>query len=529
MRARWLPGLAVTVVLTALMVSCRPKYETVPLASALGRTATAASEMVQGEILVYVPCGVAGPYGEIKALFEKAYPGVTVTQEVANIDVQTELICNGKGTPDAWISLGDREVLRVAEAGRLDGEPVTFAYNSVAFIVAKGNPCAIEQVEDLASSAVRTIAIPTERNSSGYYTKAALVDAGLWAGLEPKLWLTDHPSEVKDQVVQGKADVGVVYYPCTQETRQVGGKPQEMPGKAQMLGALTIGDTSRIPAQAAVIKGCKNPASGRAFIEFMLTDAAQEIWDNWRFDRVTPRAASAGENVTLHLYSASGIRPFTEPAAEAFRELRPNVRIDVAYAGSGCLLSQLTFAERGDLYMPGEEFYMAQARERGFITQEALVGYFEPVIIVPECNPKAVAGLEDLARPGLKVGLGEPEITAVGHAAEELLENAGILDAVLKNVVMHAGNVPELANAVQLGSLDAAIVWNVTAAQVTDSCDVIEIPEEYWEPSEIRLGVLSFSKHPEIAQAFLSYCTSPTGQDLVAKAGMTPAPAPEEQ
>ncbi len=478
---------------------------------------------VQGTLSVFVPCGMAGPYGEVKQLFQARYPNVTMELDLRNVDVQAAGIEDGKDAPDAWLSLGDAEITRAQEAGRLDGEPVTFAYNSLALIVAKGNPCDIRSPEDLLKPEVRTIALPTNRNSSGLYMQQALEAQGLWEALRPKLWLTDEPSAVKRQLGHSKADVGVVYYPCAKEAKKVGGEPEDLPTETEMLGELPEDLVGRIPVQAAVVKGCKNPDLGRLFIEFLLEEPCQDVWEAWDFGRAVEKPGAELVAATLHLYCGAGIQPYAEAAIAAFKRVQPSVEIVTTYAGSGCLLSQLTFAKRGDLYMPGEDYYLAQARDRGYIAEERLVGYFEPVILVAEGDPEGVGSLDGLAAEGLRVGICEPEAAAVGIAARDLLQAAGLYDAVDRNVIVHAGNVPELGNAVQLGTLDAAIVWNVTASPIADKTDVIEIPREYWEPSAVSVCVLGFSKAPEAARAFIDFCASEEGQRIAAAAGFTPA------
>ena len=513
---------AAAALLLAAAVGCGTNGE--KQGASVADIAPASDTTVAGEVTVFVPCGIAGPYGEIKKLFEERHPGVKVAQELANIDVQTKLILDGKGTPDVWLSLGDREMNLVLDEDLVDGEPVTYAINSIAMIVAKNNPCDIEDLRDLAKADVKTLAMPTEANSSGYYMRQALEQAGVWESVQPKLWVTDQPALVKSQLASGKADAGVVYYPCTRETRIIGGEPEELKGKVQLLGKLPTELSGPIPAQAAVIKGSPNPEAGHAFLQFLLTEEVQDIWEKWAFDRAVPSAS--GPKVTLYLYCGAGIRPFMDDAVDAFKAVRPDVRIDVGYAGSGCLLSQLMFARRGDLYMPGEDFYLDQAKERGFIVADKLIGHFEPVLLVQKGNPKAITSVQDLTRPGLKVGIGEPEAAAVGRAAEELLRKAGLLDAVQPNVVLRAGNVPELGNAVKLRSLDVAIVWNVTAAQVADSCDEIRIPEELARPIPVPMGILTFSAHRPEARAFLDFCAGAQGQKIVQASGMKPA-APE--
>lgn len=478
-------------------------------------------DLLQGELKVYVPCGVAGPYGEIKQLFESRHPQVKVTQEISNIDVQAKLITAGKADGDVWISLGDREMAQVVKAGRVEGEPFTYAYNSIAFIVKTNNPCGIEALADLVKKEVRTIALPTEANSSGYYAKQAMEKAGVWDKVQDKLWLTDEPAQVKAQLTGGKAEVGVVYYPCSMETRIMGGKPEPMASKIQLLGRLPEDLTGRIQAQAAALKDSQNPPAARAFLQLMAEPQVQDIWEKWLFERAVKTAG--GPQVTLYVYCGAGIRPFMDQALEAYKKLQPQVRIDVGYAGSGCLLSQLAFGKRGDLYMPGEDFYIDQATERGFLVSQQPVGYFEPVLLVQKDNPKGIKTLADLAKPGIKIGLGEPDTAAIGVASEALLKKAGLQAQVAKNVVLRAGNVPELGNSVKLKSVDVAIVWNVTAAQYPDDTETILIERKHYEPSLVPIGLLTFSQHTAEAKAFMDFLTGAAGQKLVRESGMSPA------
>lgn len=504
--------------LAALLVGltgCQNTQARVPEAPA------APVSQLQGELTIFVPCGIAGPYGEIRTLFEQRYPGVKINQQVANIDVQTKMITDGKASPDVWFSLGDQEINRIKALDRIEGEPVTYAYNSIALLVRKGNPCQIESLEHLTKKDVKTIALATPENSNGYYAAQAFKQAGVWDQVEGKLWKTPEPAQIKEQLLAGKADVGVVYYPCTRETHIVGGQPQEVPGKLQLLGKIPTEISGPIPAMAASIKGCANPEAAKAFLAMLTEPASQDAWEKFAFDR----AVASPDRINLYLYCGAGIRPMMDKAVDAFKQIKPNVRIDVGYAGSGCLLSQLTFSRRGDLYMPGESFYMDQAQERGYITDQKPVGYFEPVLLVQKGNPKGIKSVADLARSGVRVGLGEPGAAAVGVAAEALLKKANLLEQVKKNVVYRAGNVPELGNAVKLKSLDVAIVWNVTAAQLTKDCDSFKIERSLYEPSLVPMGLLKYTEHQPEAQAFLTFLAGPEGQKIVAASGMSPAAA----
>ena len=90
--------------------------------------------------------------------------------------------------------------------------------------------------------------------------------------------------------------------------------------------------------------------------------------------------------------------------------------------GSGVLLAQMSLAGRGDIYIPGDQFFMKQAVDGAFITKQVDAAWWVPVIGVRKGNPKKIASLADLARADIKVGLGEAKSCAIGRASAAMLE-----------------------------------------------------------------------------------------------------------
>jgi molybdate transport system substrate-binding protein len=485
-----------------------------------GGDPAASGQAQSGTLLVAVPCGLAGPYGELKTAFQASHPGVTITQDLVNIAPLTKAIADNQKTPDAFISIGDKEVKFLQSRQRIDGEPVSYGYQKIAMIVRKDNPCNIESLDDLATDKVKTIAIATDNNSVGFYAKQALQRSGVWDKIQSKLYMSEEPADMKMEVSSGKADCAFIYGTCQQETHKIGDDPQDLPGKVQPLGALPPDSYDKFLGQVVVVKNAANPALGRAFADFMKTPEAQKIWRKWGFGPLDNKNTTA-----LYVYCGAGLRPAMDAVQQAFEDANPDLRLEIGYAGSGCLLSQLTFAKRGDLYLPGEDFYVQQAKDRGFITDSKLVGQLVPTIMVQKGNPKGIKSLEDLAKPGLKVGIGEPDAVAVGRCALAMLKQAGLEQKVEPNVKVRVANVIELGNDIKLQSLDAAIVWTITAAQFPKDADTVEIPANLRKPSTVPVGLLSFSKAPDKARKVVDFMASEQGQEILKEHGMAPAPA----
>jgi molybdate transport system substrate-binding protein len=137
------------------------------------------------------------------------------------------------------------------------------------------------------------------------------------------------------------------------------------------------------------------------------------------------------------------------------------------------------------------------------------------VILVQKGNPKAIHSLADLARPGLRLGLGDPEACAVGRVSAAILSKQQSLQAQIeRNVEFRSVTVSELANNVKLQSLDAAIVWDAVAAQVADSADAVPIPPNENIVSTVAVSILKCSERPELAGQFSEFMTSPASREV---------------
>ena len=143
------------------------------------------------------------------------------------------------------------------------------------------------------------------------------------------------------------------------------------------------------------------------------------------------------------------------------------------------------------------------------------------LILVQKGNPKGIKSIADLAKPGVRIAMGDPKACAVGEVTEKILKRAGIEDQVKRNVVYTGVTVQELGNAVKLKTVDAAIVWDATAKFYPDSTEAIRIPEEQNVIARIPIGILSFSKHKKEAEKFLDFITSERARRIFEKHGYT--------
>ena len=217
------------------------------------------------------------------------------------------------------------------------------------------------------------------------------------------------------------------------------------------------------------------------------------------------------------LYCGAGIKP---PVAELVDEFarRHGVTIECDYRGSEVLLSSIKLTGKGDLYMPGDVHYVELAEREGLIASSNTVCYFVPVILVQRGNPKNehIRTLSDLTRDDVRVGLGDPQFCAIGRKSSRIFAKNGIREDDV-NVKFRSPTVNELGNHIELGSLDAVIVWDAVARAVGDKGEIVEIPAEENVISTVAVGVLKSSKHPQAAAKFVEFILSQAGREVFEK------------
>ena len=137
-----------------------------------------------------------------------------------------------------------------------------------------------------------------------------------------------------------------------------------------------------------------------------------------------------------------------------------------------------------------------------------------------------IRGLSDLSRPGVEVGIGNPEAVCVGLYAIEILEHNALLEAVGESIVAHAESCSKTASLIALKSVDAIIGWRVFSEWNPDTTDVVYLaPEQIPRLAYIPAAVSAFAEDGESAGKFLDFLVSAVGREIFAKWGYLPTEA----
>lgn len=237
------------------------------------------------------------------------------------------------------------------------------------------------------------------------------------------------------------------------------------------------------------------------------------------FSDKTDSSPSSNE---LYVFCGAASKPPIEEIIILF-EHQTGSKIYATFGGSGFLLTQMRLSQKGDIYLPGSSDFMEKAKNLGVIypeTERRLM-YLIPELSVPKNNPKKISSLKDLAKPGVKVGIGHPENVCLGMYAVEIIENA-LTEKEKKvfrsNLVNFAESCEKTANLVSFNMVDVVIGWDVF---------------QYWDPVRIKnirlhkneiirigyipVAVSKFTKNKVLAQQFIDFLTSPEAKRIYKK------------
>ena len=159
--------------------------------------------------------------------------------------------------------------------------------------------------------------------------------------------------------------------------------------------------------------------------------------------------------------------------------------------------------------------------------------YFKPlcftsyVMVTPKGNPAGIKGLEDMARPGVRVVLAPEASPPGGQAAQALLKKAGIQEAVMKNAVTLGSCVQRTMDDVIGAKGDVSIVeLRITRMrEFAGKLDIVRIPEQFFPPPPLTftVGVMKNAGDRALAAAYVEFIISAEGQSFFEAQGFIPA------
>ncbi len=214
-------------------------------------------------------------------------------------------------------------------------------------------------------------------------------------------------------------------------------------------------------------------------------------------------------------------------AAASLTEVFPRIdsRPRYQFAGSDQLAFQIQQGARVDVFAAASPKYPEQLYRQVLVQKPIPFATNTLVLIVPKSNPARIHTVLDLARPGVKVVIGDPGVP-VGAYTRTVLSNLGISAAVLRNVVSQETDVKGVLGKVALGEADAGFVYATDVKPVLGKVGVIRIRESAQPHVVYEVAVVKNAAHLQAAYAFVTRLIRAAAQRELVRYGFGRKPAP---
>ncbi|WP_344660754.1 molybdate ABC transporter substrate-binding protein [Catenulispora subtropica] len=198
-----------------------------------------------------------------------------------------------------------------------------------------------------------------------------------------------------------------------------------------------------------------------------------------------------------------------------FEAANPGVKVTFSFGASSTLAQQIIQGAPADVFASAAPANMKQVSDAGDVSGTAATFVRNQLVIaVPKGNPKHIASLADLTKPGVKVVECAAQVPC-GAAANKALTAANVK---LTPVSLEADVKSTLAK-LTLGEADAALVYRTDALSVADKAEGVEFPESAQAVNDYPIAALAHSSNLAAAQAFVAFVQSAPEMSVLTAAG----------
>nr|WP_246142323.1 molybdate ABC transporter substrate-binding protein [Lacisediminihabitans profunda] len=212
--------------------------------------------------------------------------------------------------------------------------------------------------------------------------------------------------------------------------------------------------------------------------------------------------------------AASLTGTFTE-LAKRFEAKHPGTTVNLSFAGSSELVTQLTAGAPADVFASADARNMARLTAAGLVDGEPVDFATNTLeIVVPPANPASIATLADLARPGVKTVICQAKVPC-GSATVAVEKAAGVTITPVSEEL----SVTDVLGKVTSGEADAGLVYVTDVKGAGARVKGIPFSESGTAVNTYPIAALTASARPAVSAAFVRFVVGAIGRSVLAAAG----------
>lgn len=258
-----------------------------------------------------------------------------------------------------------------------------------------------------------------------------------------------------------------------------------------------------LTAASLLMTGCGSSSAGSTAADSSSAEVSSPV--------ASSDTALAGE---INVFAAASLTGAFQTLGKQFQAAHPGTTITFNFGASSALATQITQGA------PADVFASASAKNMDWVVAakaaDTSMTFVKNVmeIAVPPQNPANITGVADLATSGVKVALCQVAVPC-GSTAAKVFANAKIT----VTPVTEEADVKSTLAKVELGEVDAGVVYVTDVLAAGDKVKGVEIPAEVNASTSYPIAVLTATKNANLAKAFVEYVLSPDGASVLTAAG----------
>ncbi|MGO4145181.1 molybdate ABC transporter substrate-binding protein [Paenarthrobacter sp. YAF11_1] len=230
----------------------------------------------------------------------------------------------------------------------------------------------------------------------------------------------------------------------------------------------------------------------------------------------TSGSATSGQlSGEITVFAAASLKTTFTQLAEDFEAKNPGTKVNLSFAGSSDLVTQITQGAPADVFASADTKNMAKLADAKLVDGTATdfaTNVLE--IAVPPSNPASISSFADLVKPGVKVVTCASQVPC--GAATDAVEKA---TGTTLSPVSEESSVTDVLGKVTSQEADAGLVYVTDVKGAGDKVRGIPFPESDQAVNTYPIATVGTSKNKELAAAFIAMVAGDDGKKILNDAG----------
>ncbi len=423
------------------------------------RAVTAPEETV---LRIYCAAGIAKPVEEVVEAFNREYQTrVEIVRlggsgELAGL-IETEFESEVEPSPDLYVTADDL-LLEIAAKKGIVAEQLPLAIQKPVIAVPVDSTLSHKTFQEIAEDSTLDFGICSNRAAVGKLARRIAKRDGFEEALESnKKTESENVMVLAQSLVSRSLDAAVVWDTTVKQVNAASSEPK--------LRVLCDADSKReyeSNIATGVLSRSKNPTLALKFARYLTSpEKGKQAFEKYGFHFV--EGDSWEERPEVHIYLGSMFTPVLEERLREFAD-REGIDLYSRWEGCGKLSASINAIKDPDLfpdaYLACDRIFLERVQQH--FRDPITVSTNDIVMAIRNDVRHTIVHPKDVMADGVRVGVCDPELSALGYLTRELLSQkpfAGVYSQLKDQASVTVDVGPTLISQLSAGGLDVAFVY----------------------------------------------------------------------